>query len=204
MSQNLYKVFAGDTHAARGSDEFARADYLLTGWNTSPDGTGTQIACLSTVLPNSDMKMYAQWQKAAYEYAFYVYPHDGNYSSIITTDGQSYYTSQQWNVFRLTAGKSATLTIWNAPGLEIIPLDGTFGGQPKVVVNDGQTGARTFTFTVGEFTKVNIIKIGSEHAFSYNGKAKTKITEYEPFGSIAGGMTYNYQWYDDMTFVKNG
>ncbi|MBR1686375.1 MAG: leucine-rich repeat protein [Clostridia bacterium] len=50
---------------------FARNGYTLTGWNTSPDGTGQRIGLGSRVsVPGEGLVLYAVWEKWAPEDAF--------------------------------------------------------------------------------------------------------------------------------------
>ncbi len=49
----------------QGTGYFHRDGYLLTGWNTEPDGTGTHIGLGSRVAFSDGLILYAEWQKAS-------------------------------------------------------------------------------------------------------------------------------------------
>ena len=36
--------------------------YVFDGWNTSPDGTGTDFAVGSVITPDNNLKLYAKWK----------------------------------------------------------------------------------------------------------------------------------------------
>ena len=45
-----------------GEDEPERSDYLLMGWNTQPNGTGTAYTVNDTIFPEENINLYAVWQ----------------------------------------------------------------------------------------------------------------------------------------------
>ena len=49
---------------------FTRPGYTFTGWNTSPDGTGTAYADRQTINIYNNLKLYAQWQGNTYTLTF--------------------------------------------------------------------------------------------------------------------------------------
>ncbi len=51
-------------NTAPGTQYFSRAGYLLTGWNTAPDGTGVHIGLGHRTGRGGDMTFYAEWTKA--------------------------------------------------------------------------------------------------------------------------------------------
>ena len=53
-----------------GTSYFRRDGYVLTGWNTAPDGGGTHIGLGSRVTYKEGMILYAEWAKAADESLF--------------------------------------------------------------------------------------------------------------------------------------
>lgn len=53
-----------------GTSYFRRDGYVLTGWNTAPDGSGTHIGLGSRVTYKEGMILYAEWAKAADESLF--------------------------------------------------------------------------------------------------------------------------------------
>ncbi len=56
---------------------FKRAGYVLTGWNTAPDGSGTQVGPGSRFSPRPGMTLYAQWIKETPEACFAWQEEDG-------------------------------------------------------------------------------------------------------------------------------
>lgn len=60
---NSNSVVAGSTYTASiNSGNLARQGFIFNGWNTSLDGTGTQLVAGSgTVLVNNNITLYAQW-----------------------------------------------------------------------------------------------------------------------------------------------
>ena len=50
-------------NTAQGSRYFARDGYVLLGWNTEPDGSGTQVGLGSRIEKQEDLNLYAQWAK---------------------------------------------------------------------------------------------------------------------------------------------
>lgn len=69
--------YALDWHSrpntAIGTDWYQREGYLLIGWNTEPDGSGTRIGLGSRCsVPSDGMTLYAQWERCAPESDFTV------------------------------------------------------------------------------------------------------------------------------------
>lgn len=53
-----------DNTESDGSEWYRRTGYTFTGWNTQPDGSGTEVKCGSNiVLEEAVTTLYAQWQK---------------------------------------------------------------------------------------------------------------------------------------------
>ena len=48
-----------------GVDLFTRPGYILSGWNTAPDGSGTAVGLGSRVTPSEGLVLYAQWSRWA-------------------------------------------------------------------------------------------------------------------------------------------
>lgn len=46
-----------------GVDLFTRPGYILSGWNTAPDGSGTAVGLGSRVTPSEGLVLYAQWSR---------------------------------------------------------------------------------------------------------------------------------------------
>lgn len=57
-------------NTAQGTAYFRREGYLLTGWNTAPDGSGAQTGLGSRSPRQADLVLYAQWMKASPEAEF--------------------------------------------------------------------------------------------------------------------------------------
>ncbi len=57
-------------NTAQGTRYFTRDGFLLTGWNTAPDGSGTAIGLGSRTERANDMILYAQWEPCAPESDF--------------------------------------------------------------------------------------------------------------------------------------
>lgn len=57
-------------NTAQGTVYFQREGYVLTGWNTAPDGSGKGIGLGSRTERREGLTLYAQWAKAAPEEAF--------------------------------------------------------------------------------------------------------------------------------------
>ena len=53
-----------------GANYFTREGYILSGWNTEPDGSGTHIGLGSRVLFNEGLTLYAEWIEATEESFF--------------------------------------------------------------------------------------------------------------------------------------
>lgn len=61
-----------DNTSVDGSAWYQRTGYLFTGWNTSPDGSGTTYAPGSSIqLTDPQTTLYAQWQKNTYKFSVY-------------------------------------------------------------------------------------------------------------------------------------
>ena len=58
------------TNTARGTAYFRRTGFVLTGWNTEPDGSGTDVGLGSRIAYRNGMILYAVWEKAAPEDVF--------------------------------------------------------------------------------------------------------------------------------------
>lgn len=65
------------TNTALGQNMFTREGYVLIGWNTKPDGTGTAVGFGSRTKGMDDGILYAQWSKAAPETDFAYTVKDG-------------------------------------------------------------------------------------------------------------------------------
>ena len=52
------------------SNQFTRADYVFTGWNTKADGTGTKYKENTVCSFSSSITLYAQWKKLTYKVKF--------------------------------------------------------------------------------------------------------------------------------------
>ena len=52
------------------NNQFTRADYVFTGWNTKADGTGTKYKENTVYSFNSSITLYAQWKKLTYTVKF--------------------------------------------------------------------------------------------------------------------------------------
>lgn len=65
---------ADNTHlrvnTAQGTRYFTRSGYLLTSWNTAPDGSGSRIGLGSRTERRNDMTLYAQWAACSPESDF--------------------------------------------------------------------------------------------------------------------------------------
>ncbi len=57
-------------NTAQGTGYFHREGYVLTGWNTRPDGGGEAVGLGSRVQRREGLTLYAQWAQAAPEEAF--------------------------------------------------------------------------------------------------------------------------------------
>ena len=57
-------------NTAQGTGYFRREGYVLTGWNTAPDGSGERIGLGSRTERRDGLALYAQWAKVSPEGAF--------------------------------------------------------------------------------------------------------------------------------------
>ncbi|MBR4407030.1 MAG: InlB B-repeat-containing protein, partial [Clostridia bacterium] len=49
-------------------DTFTKEGYVISSWNTKPDGSGTSYANLSSISPSENITLYAQWQPVFYDF----------------------------------------------------------------------------------------------------------------------------------------
>jgi uncharacterized repeat protein (TIGR02543 family) len=59
------------------SNPFIRAEYDFTGWNTAPDGSGTEYSEGSFLTPTENMTLYAQWKKTSESFTITTNPNGG-------------------------------------------------------------------------------------------------------------------------------
>ena len=179
--------------------------YTFTGWNTSPNGSGTSIAANAIYDPKSDISVYAQWNKEEQPVSVNVYTYNKNYTTTFRqSNGTSFMTTKQTNYISFTQiNQPATLEI-SAPGVMVaIEKNGeTIGGKQTYINTDSTTKVKTIPFTISEFTKLNISKIPVKQLISVEGKMPTTRSVYSNAGTIFGGYYYIVHWYDSYTFYN--
>jgi uncharacterized repeat protein (TIGR02543 family) len=97
------------------SGALTRIDYVFAGWNTSPDGKGTQLYPKSTLTIDSTVTLYARWTQ---ETTFSVtYDDNGSTSGTVPVDSNRYvggeFTIANQNTGNLSK-KGYSFTGWNA------------------------------------------------------------------------------------------
>lgn len=97
---------------------YSRTGYLFTGWNTSPDGTGTSYANKASGTFGEDLTLYAQWTAITYTVTFHRGSFGGANGATGSTESQTFtydeYKTLSPNGFALTgyqfAGWATTST----------------------------------------------------------------------------------------------
>lgn len=59
---------AKGTNATLSVDTFTKEGYVISSWNTKPDGSGTSYANLSSISPSENITLYAQWELVVYDF----------------------------------------------------------------------------------------------------------------------------------------
>ena len=59
------------------SNPFIRTEYDFTGWNTAPDGSGTEYGEGAFLTPTENMTLYAQWKKTSESFTITTNPNGG-------------------------------------------------------------------------------------------------------------------------------
>lgn len=72
---NPQSKYTGNSVILSNGAGYTRTGYFMTGWNTSPTGTGTEYQLGGTYSANEDTTLYAQWLR---KYNLYINPNGGN------------------------------------------------------------------------------------------------------------------------------
>lgn len=203
-----YIVKAGQNHTTRPDSEFERAEHVLTSWNTSPDGTGVSVPCLSTFMPRNDMTLYAQWKKELRDVTVNVFSYDNNYDTTIAIGTDQYFTTSQANSFQWLVNKTGSITVTRStqpyPAVIIVPSGGKISGKSYLTDLDTTKASKTFAFNSSDFTVLDVVELGVDYGFEFSGTAHTASNQFEGLGKIVGGFKYIFQWYDTYKFIKSG
>lgn len=212
ISDKFYIIDDKNKYKTRPASTFSYDGYELTSWNTSSGGIGTMYGFNQTFNPESDTDLYAQWKKIERKVIYNVYSYTNDYSTTTIEDPSgsaiSWYTTQQNNnVFYFTKlNKSGTITIPNAPNVVVQAINGTIGnGLSTWWQSASSNTTKTLNFTVGEFTELQISKLGNgDGGLDYSGDAHTNLTQMSQGGTLFGGLKYTIHWYDTATYSSSG
>lgn len=69
---------------------FGRPGYTFAGWNTAADGSGTAYAADATIVPTTDVTLYAQWTAIPYTITFDGGDAPGSMDSVTKLFGETY------------------------------------------------------------------------------------------------------------------
>ncbi|MBO5769586.1 MAG: InlB B-repeat-containing protein, partial [Bacteroidales bacterium] len=64
------QTFEAGVSQAVAANAFTRSGYNFTGWNTSPDGSGTSYTDKQSITLTQDVTLYAQWERIKYNLSF--------------------------------------------------------------------------------------------------------------------------------------
>ncbi len=64
------QTFEEGVSQALAANTFTRSGYTFTGWNTSPDGSGTSYTNKQIITLTQDITLYAQWERIKYNLSF--------------------------------------------------------------------------------------------------------------------------------------
>ena len=213
ISDKFYIVDDKNKYKTRLSSTFSYDGYELTSWNTSPNGLGQSYGFNEVLNPMGDMNLYAQWKKIEKRVIYDIYSYTNDYSTTTIEDSTGsaipwYTTQQNNNVFYFTKlNKTGTITIPNAPNVVVQALDGgTIGnGLSTWWQSSSSNATKTLNFTVGEFTKLQIAKLGDgDSSLNYAGDAHESRTTISQGGTLFGGLKYTIHWYDTATYTLSG
>jgi hypothetical protein len=62
----VQKAAAGSVVILPGADDLSKSDHTFGGWNTEADGTGAAYIAGSSISPNGNIALYAQWVVVEY------------------------------------------------------------------------------------------------------------------------------------------
>ncbi len=134
-------------------NEYDREDYIFTGWNTEPDGTGTDYGEVSSVIDlNHDLVLYAQWKLMKgwvtddIGTTYYLGGEVAYHNEWAEVDGNTYffndngYIVKGLNLLPVQAGEgSARFVFDNETGIFRKDVTGLYeNGQDTYWVNEGQ------------------------------------------------------------------
>jgi len=216
------KAFVADGYGAKAGGSW-NPGYVFTGWNTSPDGTGTAVAGGQSWMPDADLTLYAQWRRDVQRVTVYVYTwnkaaaagsQEYDWTAVVKDPGGvAHTTNAAVNVFDFSSGDALGEITVTAPTLMIQPGEGETltaveGGRDvgytqgnAYVAQAAEPTSRTVRFRPGGFSELHIYKLPVGQTLQVNGVYHMRTPNYGDAGTVFGGHRYVVRWYDDYRFV---
>lgn len=140
------------------SNPFTNSGYTFAGWNTKADGTGTYYAENATIVLNSDVTLYAQWDDAGGGTVIERY-----YTLHYESNGGTKYEDERYpeghpvTLDKVPLREGYTFTGWYADEALTEPINRivmnsdktVYAGWRKTTVPDGLNGDDHFAYVIG-------------------------------------------------------
>ena len=220
MGKMPEQIFVTDVSQTLNTNIFKRTGYTFAGWNTSPDGTGTDYASGNSYSLTDDITLYAQWDLISYSVTYVLNDgtNDGNNPISYNAENETITLANASRIGYTFAGwytdeactKQKTQIIKGSVGNIILYAKWTTDEYTITYVLNGGTNSEanptSYSAETPTITLANASRTDYTFAGWYTDEACTKQKTQIVKGSVGDIMLYA-KWISNaytITYVLNG